>query len=154
MPVSTTQQWPQPASSRWPTGDIHLFGQQPLLILCSLHSQQQEIPLPSRLKLERMYYSANTPQERDAQGHIWIIGTEFAKWAREAVSSEHTTLADGEAYCLKCNKPVKMKGKITVKPTNRYLELMTGHCPECNSVVNRARARRPKQEQGSSDQSE
>jgi hypothetical protein len=39
-----------------------LFEQQPLLILCSLHSQQQEIPLPSRLKLERMYYSANTGQ--------------------------------------------------------------------------------------------
>jgi hypothetical protein len=102
----------------------------------------------------RSFIPSGCPQERDAQGHIWIIGTEFAKWAREAVSSEHTTLADGEAYCLKCNKPVKMKGKITVKPTNRYLELMTGHCPECNSVVNRARARRPKQEQGSSDQSE
>ena len=41
-------------------GDIHLFEQQPLLILCSLHSQRQGIPRPSRLKLERMYYSAMT----------------------------------------------------------------------------------------------
>jgi hypothetical protein len=102
----------------------------------------------------RSFIPSGCPQERDARGHIWIIGTEFAKWAREAVSPKHITLADDEAYCLKCNKPVKMKGKITVKPTNRYLELMTGHCSECNSVVNRARARRSNQEQNSSDQSE
>jgi hypothetical protein len=41
-------------------GDSHSVEQQHTRILCSLHDQRQGIPLPSRLKLERMYYSAST----------------------------------------------------------------------------------------------
>jgi hypothetical protein len=43
-------------------GDSHSTEQQYPLILRSLHDQRQEIPLPSRLKLARMYYSAMTAQ--------------------------------------------------------------------------------------------
>jgi hypothetical protein len=60
LPVSTT---PEVASTRLKSladGDIHSFEQQPLLILRSLHDSRQGIPLLSRLKLERMHYSAST----------------------------------------------------------------------------------------------
>jgi RNase P subunit RPR2 len=90
----------------------------------------------------RSYLPAGCPHQRDGRGHIWIVGTEFAEWARALSAKGQTKLADGEAYCLKCNAPVEMAGTITVRPTNRYLELMTAQCPHCGSTVNRARARR------------
>jgi uncharacterized protein with PIN domain len=124
--------------------------------LLEMRYRPSELAAEIGCHLDTVYKSfipAGCPHERDERGHIWIVGTEFAKWAREKSTHQHIKLADGEAYCLKCNKPVKMKGEITIKPTNRYLELMTGRCPQCNSVVNRARARRLKQECGPNDQS-
>jgi len=90
----------------------------------------------------RSFIPAGCPHERDERGYIWIVGTQFAAWARATKSKGRTELADGEAYCFKCNKAVKMMDPITVRPTNRYLELVTGTCPECGTTVNRARARR------------
>ena len=46
-------------------GGNHAIEQQYPLILRSLHDQQQEIPLPPRLKLERMDYSAMTGDDAD-----------------------------------------------------------------------------------------
>ena len=43
-------------------GDSHSIEQWCRLVLHSLHDQRQEIPLSSRLKLERTYYSAMTPR--------------------------------------------------------------------------------------------
>jgi hypothetical protein len=51
-------------------GDSHSLEQQPPLIRRSLHDQRQEIPLPSRLKLARMYYSAMTPPHRKDSENI------------------------------------------------------------------------------------
>jgi hypothetical protein len=89
----------------------------------------------------RSYIPAGCPHERDGRGHIWIVGTEFAAWARSLASRGRVKLAAGEAYCLRCNRAVEMTGETTVRPTNRYLELVTGRCPECGCTVNRARAR-------------
>jgi len=89
----------------------------------------------------RSYIPAGCPHERDGAGHIWIVGTEFAKWARAESSQKHASLADGEAYCFRCRRPTKMTGPIAVRPTNHYLEIVTGRCSECGTEVNRARAR-------------
>ena len=90
----------------------------------------------------RSFIPAGCPHTRDSHGHIWIVGTEFAQWARDMMASQkRTPLADGEAYCMKCNKPVQMTGPITVRPTSHHLELVTGTCPDCGTTVNRARAR-------------
>lgn len=90
----------------------------------------------------RTYIPAGCPHTRDGTGHIWIIGTEFAQWARDMVASrDHIKLADGEAYCLRCRRAVVMQGPLTVTPTNHYLELITGTCPDCDAPVNRARQR-------------
>lgn len=90
----------------------------------------------------RSYIPAGCPHTRDKSNHIWINGKEFAKWVREITSDNGTPLDDDEAFCLKCNEAVRMTGELKVRPTNKYLELVTGVCPECGTTVNRARARR------------
>jgi hypothetical protein len=93
---------------------------------------------------DTVYHSfipAGCPHERDEHGHIWIVGTQFADWARHMQMQRRTPLADGEAYCLRCRAAVQMIGPLTVTPTNRYLELVTGTCAVCGATVNRARAR-------------
>lgn len=89
----------------------------------------------------RSYLPAGCPHKRDERGHIWIVGTEFAQWARIVKKHDQIPLEKNEAYCLKCRKPVSIAGDITVTPTNRYLELVSGKCPECGRTVNRAQAR-------------
>jgi len=90
----------------------------------------------------KSYLSAGCPHRRDETGHIWIVGTEFREWMRATRKKDKITLADGEAYCLKCNAPVKMSGELAVQPVNLYLELVRGECPVCRTQVNRARARK------------
>lgn len=90
----------------------------------------------------RSYLGAGCPHRRDKTGHIWIVGTEFRDWMRATLKKDKIPLADGEAYCLKCNAPVKMSGELTVQPVNLYLELVKGECPVCRTQVNRARARK------------
>jgi hypothetical protein len=89
----------------------------------------------------RSYIPAGAPHRRDARGQIWIVGKEFAEWARAVFSKKSHSLTDGQAWCLQCNQPVEMVGPLEVKPTNQYLELVSGRCSECGCVVNRARAR-------------
>jgi hypothetical protein len=89
----------------------------------------------------RSYIPAGCPHERDGRGHIWIVGTEFAEWAQNLASQDRVKLAAGEAFCFKCSKAVRMAGPVTIKRTNRYLEMASARCPECGTVVNRARAR-------------
>ena len=90
----------------------------------------------------RSYLAAGCPHRRDETGHIWIVGTEFREWVRATLKKDKTPLADGEAYCLKCNAPVKMTGELAVQAVNLYLELIKGECPVCGTQVNRARARK------------
>jgi hypothetical protein len=90
----------------------------------------------------RHYLPAGCPHRRDERGHIWIVGTDFAEWVRATLKQGKTPMTEGEAYCLKCNRPVNMKGRLEVEPVNYYLELVKGECPACGTTVNRARARK------------
>jgi len=125
---------------------IHMSRNQVIRLARLLHMRYCPSELASEIgchvdTVYRSFIPAECPHERDDHGRIWIIGTEFAEWAR-TTKTKGPRLADGEAYCLKCNQAVKMMGPITVKPTNRNLELVTGTCPACGTTVNRARARR------------
>lgn len=91
----------------------------------------------------RSYLPAGLPHERDEHGGVWIHGTAFVAWAKATIAqrkSKRKGLPDGHAWCMKCNQPVPILHS-KIKPINRYLELMQGKCPTCQSVVNRARAR-------------
>lgn len=90
----------------------------------------------------RSYLAEGCPHERDALGHIWINGAAFYRWARARGGRKRVKLAEGQAYCFHCQKPVNMVEVNTAKITSRYLEVVTGKCPECKSKVSRGRARR------------
>jgi hypothetical protein len=86
----------------------------------------------------RSYIPAGCPHERDEQGHVWIVGTAFRDWARSTFGKHGAKMQAKQAYCLRCRKPVTIV-EPTDKPINRYLALISGKCPECGGIVNRAK---------------
>ena len=94
----------------------------------------------------RSYLPAGLPHTRDTKGNVWIHGPAFVAWARETISmrkSKRAGLLDDHAWCMKCNRPVRLN-QPRVKIVNRYLELLQAPCPGCGRTVNRARARQQK----------
>lgn len=91
----------------------------------------------------RRFIPAGCPHRRDSKNHILINGVALARWYQEN-RPPTVHLATGEAWCCRCNAPVTMQPPFSVKPTNRYLELVSGTCPTYGATVNRARARRKK----------
>jgi hypothetical protein len=89
----------------------------------------------------KTYIPAGCPCERDQTGHVWIIGTDFAQWAREIHQRRKEKLGENQAYCLHCRKAVDMVGPIMAQPTNRNIEIIIAKCAECGTTVTRARAR-------------
>ncbi len=91
-------------------------------------------------QIYRSYIPTGCPHQRDEGGHIWIVGTEFREWALRTFKhqADGPTLAEDEAYCFRCDKPVKIAQPV-VKSTNRYLELVAGKCAECGAKVHRGR---------------
>jgi len=87
----------------------------------------------------RDWLAQGAPHECDASGHIWINGRGFADWV-EAVRKEKKgrpkqKLDDGQAWCLRCDKPVAL-----ATPSRRQhgrLVLLSGACPECGTKINR-----------------
>lgn len=92
--------------------------------------------------VRRSYLQAGCPHERDQQGNIWIIGTVFRSWADEVIAErkrkKSKPMDEDEAWCVKCNKRVKIINP-TIKPVNHYLELLQSVCESCGSIVNRGR---------------
>jgi len=91
----------------------------------------------------RSYMPAGMPCIRDDKGNIWIHGPAFVGWAKQTVTrraAERVGLDAGQAWCLRCNHPVKLVNP-TVKVLNRYLALEQAKCPECGTTVNRGRGR-------------
>ncbi len=91
------------------------------------------------------YIPAGLPHRRDDAGHIWIDGTKFREWARESFTHKEKKLKPGQAYCLKCRKPVEVvDAYIRSMANNPYAEFLTGKCAECGATVNRAGSRKAK----------
>lgn len=94
--------------------------------------------------IRRSYLTNGCPHERDEHGHIWIVGTAFRAWANEVIAErkrkKSKPMAQDEAWCMKCNKRVKIINP-KVKPVNLYIELLQSVCDSCGSIVNRARAK-------------
>src|SRR4030065_900888 len=62
----------------------------------------------------KSYIPAGCPHERDAEGNIWIVGTEFEVWARQVFcrkskSVRTTNMGRDQAWCMKCQKPLDGK---------------------------------------------
>jgi len=86
------------------------------------------------------YINAGAPTV-DYEGELMIVGTEFVKWIEAVKKKRRNPMEPGQAFCLRCNKPVEMLGPLTVKAETPYATIMAGTCAECRGVVCRARAK-------------
>ena len=82
------------------------------------------------------YLPAGCPHRRDRNGHVWIVGTDFAAWGRATIQRSHIELAPGQAFCLRCKRPVLMQGPLTETEAKGAL-LIHGKCPQCFGDVAR-----------------
>ena len=82
---------------------------------------------------------AGCPHRREGN-RIWIVGTVFAEWYRSTQTRRRHPMADDEAWCLSCRKPVAMVAPFDVVPRHGRAELVKGRCSICGSQVNRLRS--------------
>jgi hypothetical protein len=82
--------------------------------------------------------NANRFAEKDNNGNLWINGKKFAAWVEN--QRKHPTrklrLQSDEAYCLRCNKAVKLIDP-TIQPIKGKLILIKGTCSRCGANINR-----------------
>ena len=113
--------------------------------LLDMRYRPSELAEELQVCVETVYHSylaEGCPHERDSKAHIWINGAAFYQWASARGGRERVKMTEGQAYCFHCKKPVNMIEVSTAKITSRYLEVVTGKCPECESKISRGRARR------------
>ena len=74
-----------------------------------------------------VYLPLGCPHERDSRRHYWIVGTEFRDWYEETYKP--IKLAENEAYCVSCKKPVTMVNPK--KESKEGLTYLISRCPDC-----------------------
>ena len=84
----------------------------------------------------RDWLALGGPHQRDDHGHVWINGREFAKWVEAARRSRtRRPMNADEAYCFRCQQPVKL-----VEPHTTYRgkqKFLSSTCPNCGGTINR-----------------
>ena len=85
----------------------------------------------------RDWLAHGAPHIRDADGHVWVNGREFAAWIEGMRKPERKRrMNDNQAYCMHCRKAVDL-----IKPETRHvrgkLTNTRGTCPQCGRTVNR-----------------
>ncbi|MBA4375688.1 MAG: hypothetical protein C0401_05890 [Anaerolinea sp.] len=88
------------------------------------------------------YLKIGCPFEKDTNGNIWIIGTDFREWAQSEIAERkkkvNPPMLENQAWCVKCNERVLMVNpKVVYSGGNR--EILQSICPLCGTKVNRAR---------------
>ncbi len=85
----------------------------------------------------RDWLNQGAPHHRDRRGHLWVNGEEFAKWVeKNRRKPRRIKLADDEAFCLSCKRPVKLVDPEII-PIKGLLINIRGKCPDCGCVINR-----------------
>jgi len=83
-----------------------------------------------RSTIYESYVPNGCPHRRDANGHLWIVGTEFAAWARATIQRRKLQMGTGQAFCMRCKRVVEMRGPI-VETEAKSAILKHGRCPQC-----------------------
>ena len=106
-----------------------------LPMLYTARELASELNMPERTL--RDWLRSGAPYTRDARQHIWINGQDFAHWVDvQRQTRRRAPLANDEAFCLRCNRPVKLYNPVIVPVKGKLLRIR-GTCPICNSVINR-----------------
>ena len=104
-------------------------------MLYTVRELAYELSMPERTL--RDWLKSGAPHSRDARQHIWINGQDFASWVHaQRRKRMRVPLASDEAYCLRCNRPVKLRNPAII-PVKGKLLLIRGTCPICNCTINR-----------------
>lgn len=109
-----------------------------LPMLCTVAEISQLMDVPDRTLRDWLAFHG-APHTRDKKQHIWINGTRFAEWVnnvRNEKNKAKVVMAENEAYCLSCNRPVKIANPVK-RPLKGRLILIKGRCPRCGSIINR-----------------
>lgn len=88
----------------------------------------------------RVYLPLGIPHEKDENGRIWIVGTEFYKWYYENYAK--AKIEENEAYCLGCKSPVIMKNPE--RKTKKKLVYWLCECPDCGRSLSKIISNRGK----------
>lgn len=106
-----------------------------LPMLYTVRELADELSMPERTL--RDWLKRGAPHMLDARRRTWVNGEDFAGWViAQRRQKRHYKLADGEAYCLRCNQPVKLHNP-EILPVKARLVRIRGNCPICNAVINR-----------------
>ena len=101
------------------------------------HEIAEELRIPESTLRDWLLHGA--PHTRDERNHLWVNGQLFAAWVEDQRKSKHHTprgLKDGEGYCMRCNKVVKILDPI-VRHIKGKLYHIKGQCPTCGCMINR-----------------
>lgn len=92
----------------------------------------------------RDWLKNGAPHERDSRKRIWINGVEFAQWVQANRKKKNKRkLNDDEAYCLRCNKAVRLEDPQVHHIKGKLIHIK-GTCKHCGHTINRG-GRRGKQ---------
>jgi hypothetical protein len=85
----------------------------------------------------RDWLADGLPHRRDAQGHLWIHGRQFAGWVQKnRKRRQGQKLEDNQAYCLRCKRAVELLNPETQWLCGK-LTITRGTCASCGAVVQR-----------------
>lgn len=87
----------------------------------------------TRRQVYRVYIPAGCPCERDNRKHWWINGKAFREWYE--TNYPRLSLAQDEAFCLTCKKPVKMTNPTQEK--RGRLVYAVCNCAKCGRKLAR-----------------
>ena len=92
-----------------------------LPMLYKVRELAKELDIPERTL--RDWLKNGAPHERDSRKCIWINGVEFAHWVQAQLKKKNKCkLNDDEAYCLRCNKAVRLEDPKV--PGERKIEVV------------------------------
>jgi len=84
----------------------------------------------------RGWVPAGAPHRRDEADQLWIVGTELTAWLRQFIARISVRLGEGEGYCMRCNRAVRIAPPIE-REVAIHAILVRGRCPQCGSGVAR-----------------
>jgi endogenous inhibitor of DNA gyrase (YacG/DUF329 family) len=104
-------------------------------MLYKVRELAEELGIPDRTL--RDWLAAGAPHERDDRRHIWVNGEQFAAWVTvQRKQRKKHSMAANEAYCMRCNKTVKLTDAEVVSLKAMLIQIQ-GNCPNCGNRVNR-----------------
>ncbi len=85
----------------------------------------------------RDWLARGAPHVRDAHGHVWVNGREFAAWVKGMRKpARERRLRDSQAYCMHCKKVVELIDPLTRRIRGK-LTNTRGTCPLCGRTIHR-----------------